>query len=90
MNFYFLYFYNMKEKNCKGLVISKGYLEKHYPKEYWKLNELLGADWYIYQEYTIYYLVCGECETSFISLKLDLPELIDGICFWLLLSKHWI
>jgi hypothetical protein len=34
-------------------------------------------------------LVVGECETSFISLRLDLPELINGICFWILLAKHW-
>ena len=89
MNFYFLYFYKMDEKHCKCLVISKGYLEKHYPNEYWKLNELLGTDWYIYQEYTIYYLVCWECETSFISLKLDLDSIIDGIWFGILLAKHW-
>lgn len=79
----------MKEKKCRGLVISKEWLEEHYPKEYWKLNELLGADWYIYQEYTIYYLVVWECETSFISLKLDLNSIIDGIWFGILLAKHW-
>ena len=89
MSLLFLYFYTMKEKNCKGLVISKEWLKEHYAKEYWKLNELLGTDWYIYQYYTIYYLVSGECETSFISLKLDLNELIDGIWFGILLAKHW-
>ena len=89
MSFYFLYFYNMQEKKCKGLVISKEWLKEHYPKEYWKLNELLGTDWYIYQEYTIYYLVSWECETSFISLKLDLDSIIDGIWFGILLAKHW-
>ena len=68
-------------KDCKGLVIAKGYLKKHYPKEYEKLNALFGSDWYIYQYYTIYYLVVDECETSFISLKLDLSNLIDGIYF---------
>jgi hypothetical protein len=47
----------MSKEKCKGLVISKGYLEKHYPREYEKLNDLLGYDWYIYQYYTIYYLV---------------------------------
>ena len=47
----------MQEKECKGLVISKKYLEEHYKKQYEKLNELLGTDWYIYQYYTIYYLV---------------------------------
>lgn len=78
----------MQEKECKGLVISKKYLEVHYKKQYEKLNELLGADWYIYQYYTIYYLVVGECETSFISLKMDLNTLIDGIGFGILLSKH--
>ncbi len=86
-NFYFLYFYTMEK--CKGLIISKGYLEEHYKKEYEKLNELLGTDWYIYQYYTIYYLVVWECETSFISLKMELDALIDGIGFWLLLAKHW-
>lgn len=85
--FIFYTFINMK--NCRGLVIAKGYLKEHYQKEYEKLNGLFDSDWYIYQDYTIYYLVVGECETSFISLKLDLPELIDGICFWILLSKHW-
>lgn len=89
MNFYFLYFYDMEQKDCKGLVISKGYLEKHYPQEYWKLNELLGTDWYIYQYYTIYCLVVWECETSFISLRFDLDKIIDGIGFGLLLAKHW-
>ena len=80
----------MQEKDCKGLVISKKYLEKHYKKQYEKLNELLGTDWYIYQYYTIYYLVVWECETSFISLKMDLDQLIDGIGFGILLSKHGI
>lgn len=79
----------MQKNNCKGLVIAKEWLKEHYPKEYWKLNELLGADWYIYQHYTIYYLVSWECETSFISLKLDLDNIIDGIWFGLLLAKHW-
>ena len=78
----------MEEKDCKGLVISKGYLEKHYKKQYDRLQNLLGADWYIYQYYAIYYLVVGECETSFISLKLDLNTLIDGIEFGILLNKH--
>ncbi len=89
MNFYFLYFCNMDEKHCKGLVIAKWYLQEHYPREYWKLNELLGTDWYIYQYYTVYYLVVWECETSFISLKLDLDKIIDGIGFGILLAKHW-
>jgi hypothetical protein len=79
----------MKEKDCKGLVISKGYLEKHYKRQYMRLQKLFKANWYIYQYYTIYYLVVWECETSFISLKLDLNTLIDGIEFGLLLSKHW-
>ena len=76
-------------KKWRSLVIAKWYLQEHYPREYWKLNELLGTNWYIYQHHTIYYLVSGECETSFISLKLDLNELIDGIGFGILLSKHW-
>lgn len=80
----------MKKENCKGLVISKKYLEEHYNKQYQKLNELLGTTWYIYQYYTIYYLVVWECETSFISLKLDLDSIIDGIGFGILLAKHWI
>lgn len=75
-------------KNCKWLVISKGYLEQHYKKQYLKLNKLLGADWYIYQYYTIYYLVAWDCETSFLSLKLDLDNIVDGIAFWLLVSKN--
>ena len=78
----------MQEKDCKGLVISKKYLEVHYPKQYERLQELFDADWYIYQYYTIYYLVVGECETSFISLKLDLNTLLDGIEFGILLNKH--
>lgn len=77
----------MQEKDCKGLVISKKYLEVHYPKQYERLQELFDADWYIYQYYTIYYLVVGECETSFISLKLDLNTLLDGIEFGILLNK---
>ena len=89
LEFYFLYFAGMKKENCRGLVISKKYLELHHPREYWKLNELLGTDWYIYQYYTIYCLVVWECETSFISLKFDLDKIIDGIGFWLLLAKHW-
>ena len=80
----------MQEKDCKGLVISKKYLENHYKKQYVKLNELLGTNWYIYQYYTIYYLVVWECETSFISLKMDLDQLIDGIWFGILLCKHGI
>lgn len=83
-------FYTFILMERKGLVIAKGYLKKHYPKEYEKLNGLFGSDWYIYQYYTIYYLVVGECETSFISLKLDLSSLIDGIYFWILVAKHWI
>lgn len=85
----FIFYTFIDMKKCRGLVIAKGYLKEHYPNEYEKLNGLFGSDWYIYQDYTIYYLVVGECETSFISLKLDLPELIDGICFWLLFAKHW-
>lgn len=80
----FFILYTMQE-----MIIAKWYLEEHYKKQYEKLNELLGTDWYIYQYYTIYYLVVGECETSFISLKMDLDELINGIGFWLLLAKHW-
>jgi hypothetical protein len=79
LTFIFYTFIDMKK--CRGLVIAKGYLKEHYQKEYEKLNGLFGSDWYIYQDYTIYYLVVGECETSFISLRLDLPELINGICF---------
>ena len=69
--FYFLYFYNMNKK-CKWLVISKAFMQEHYKMQYEKLNELLGTDWYIYQYYTTYYLVVGECETSFISMKMEL------------------
>lgn len=87
LTFIFYTFIDMA-KNCKGLVISKEWLKKHYPREYWKLNRLLGTDWYIYQNYTIYYLVAWECETSFISLKFDLDKIIDWIGFWILLSKH--
>ena len=75
-------------KKCKGLVISKAFMQEHYKMQYEKLNELLGTDWYIYQYYTTYYLVVGECETSFISMKMELDVLIDGICFGLLLAKH--
>ena len=78
----------MSKEKCKWLVISKGYLEKHYPREFGKLNDLLGYDWYIYQYYTIYYLVCWDCEMSFVSMKLDLNSIVDGISFWLLVSKH--
>ena len=76
-------------KKCKGLVISKGYLQEHYERQYNRLQELFWADWYIYQYYTTYCLVVWECETSFVSLKLDLDSIIDGIEFWFLLSKHW-
>ena len=72
----------------KGLIIAKKRLEEHYKRQYTRLNDLLGADWYIYQYYTTYYLVVWECDTSFISLKLDLDSIIDGIEFWFLLSKH--
>lgn len=78
----------MSKENCKGLIISKSYLEQYYKKQYEKLNDLLGYDWYIYQYYTIYYLVCWDCEMSFISMKLDLDNVVDGIAFGLLLSKH--
>lgn len=78
----------MSKENCKGLIISKSYLEQHYKKQYLKLNKLLGTEWYIYQYYNIYYLVAWECEMSFISLKLDLDNIVDGIAFWLLVSKH--
>ena len=69
------------KKTCKGLVISKAFMQEHYKMQYEKLNRLLGTDWYIYQYYTTYYLVVGECETSFISMKMELDVLIDGICF---------
>ena len=85
----FIFYTFIDMKKWRGLVISKEWLKEHYPKEYWKLNELLGTDWYIYQYYTIYYLVVWECETSFISLKLDLDSIIDGIWFGILLAKHW-
>lgn len=84
----FFILYKM-EKQCKWLVISKSWLEKHYKKQFDKLNVLLGRDWYIYQYYTIYYLAVWQCETSFVSLKLDLDSIIDWIEFWLLLGKHW-
>lgn len=87
LEFLFFILYKM-EKQCKWLVISKSWLEKNYKKQFDKLNDLLGRDWYIYQYYTIYYLSVWQCETSFISLKLDLDSIIDWIQFGLLLGKH--
>lgn len=45
-------------------------------------------DWYLYQYYTTYYLAVWECETSFISMKLDFASIVDWIEFGILASKH--
>lgn len=70
------------------LVISKSRIEKHFKKSFDKLKDLYGDGWYLYQYYTTYYLSVWNCETSFISMKLDFDTIVDWIQFGVLTGKH--
>lgn len=70
------------------LVISKSRIEKHFKKQFDQLKTMFWDNWYLYQYYTIYYLAVWECETGFVSMKLDFASIVDGIEFGLLCGKH--
>lgn len=70
------------------LVISKSRIEKHFNRWFNKLKKMFGDNWYLYQYYTTYYLAVWDCETWFISMKLDFENVVDGIEFWVLCGKH--
>lgn len=77
--------YKMKKP---WLIISKDWIRKHYEKQFNQLKTMFWDDWYLYQYYTTYYLAVWECETSFISMKLDFASIVDWIEFGILASKH--
>lgn len=81
----FFILYKMKKP---WLVISKSRIEKNYKKQFDQLKTMFWDDWYLYQYYTIYYLAVWECETGFVSMKLDFASIVDWIEFGLLVSKH--
>jgi NADH:ubiquinone oxidoreductase subunit 5 (subunit L)/multisubunit Na+/H+ antiporter MnhA subunit len=81
----FFILYKMKKP---WLIISKDWIKEHYEKQFNQLKKMFGDDWYLYQYYTIYYLAVWECETGFVSMKLDFASIVDWIEFGILASKH--
>lgn len=81
----FFILYKMKKP---WLIISKDWIKKHYEKQFNQLKTMFWDDWYLYQYYTIYYLAVWECETGFVSMKLDFASIVDWIEFGILASKH--
>ena len=81
----FFILYKMKKP---WLIISKDWIKEHYKKQFNQLKKMFWDDWYLYQYYTIYYLAVWECETGFVSMKLDFASIVDWIQFGILASKH--
>ena len=81
----FFILYKMKKP---WLIISKDWIKEHYKKQFNQLKKMFWDDWYLYQYYTIYYLAVWECETGFVSMKLDFASIVDWIEFGILAIKH--